>query len=119
MVSIATNFNGQFTEIPSRRIVVASGQFTSMTCVWQGMEYDYPNWAPRRGSPHPAYPSMFAQTINREDRGGGLIEVSIVYYNKAFPGPGRLPGKAAFIFGPLTRSILPGQLVFLILPISF
>ena len=79
MVSIATNFNGQFTEIPSRRIVVASGQFTSMTCVWQGMEYDYPNWAPRRGSPHPAYPSMFAQTINREDRGGGLIEVSIVY----------------------------------------
>jgi hypothetical protein len=79
MISIATNLQGQFWEIPSRRIVTTSGQFTSMTCVYQGMEYDFPNWAPRRGSPHPQFPSMFAQTINREDRGGGLIEVSIVY----------------------------------------
>jgi len=79
MISIATNFLGQFTEIPSRRISASSGQFTSLTCVYQGMEYDYPNWSPRRGSPHPEFPSMFAQTISREDRGGGLIEVTIVY----------------------------------------
>jgi len=79
MISIATNFNGQFIEIPSRRISVSSGQFTSMTCVYQGMEYDYDRWAPRRGSAHPGYPSMYLQTINREDRGGGLIEVSLIY----------------------------------------
>jgi len=59
--------------------VVPSGQFTSMTRVYQGMEVDYPNWAPRRGSTQADFPSMFAQSINREDRGGGLIEVSIVY----------------------------------------
>jgi hypothetical protein len=79
MVSIATNFKGQFIEIPSRRVIVPSGQFSSLTCIYQGMEYDYSNWAPRRGSPHLSYPSMFAQSISREDRGGGLIEVSIVY----------------------------------------
>lgn len=79
MVSIATNFNGLFTEIPSRRISVSSGQFTSLTCVYQGMEYDYPNWSPRRGSQHPDFPSMYLQTSNREDRGGGLIEVSLLY----------------------------------------
>jgi hypothetical protein len=78
MISIATNLPG-FTEIPSRRIISSSGQFTSMTCVYQGMEYDYSAWAPRRGSPHPQFPSMFAQSISREDRGGGLIEVQIVY----------------------------------------
>jgi hypothetical protein len=78
-VSIATNLLGQFWEQPARRIVVPSGQFTSMTCVYFGMESDFQNWAPRRGSSHPQFPSMYAQTINREDRGGGLIEVSIVY----------------------------------------
>lgn len=78
-VSIATNLNGQFTEIPSRRVSIQSGQFSSITCVYQGMEVDYPAWNPRRGSPHPQFPNMFLQTINREDRGGGLIEVSLVY----------------------------------------
>ena len=79
MISIATNLNHQFTEIPNRRVSVVSGQFTSLTCVYQGMEVDYFNWNPRRGSPHPNYPSMYLQTINRDDRGGGLIEVSLVY----------------------------------------
>jgi len=79
MVSIATGFNGQFWEIPSRRVSVSSGQFTSMTRVYEGMEYDYPNWAPRRGSNQPDFPSMYLQTISREDRGGGLIEVSLIY----------------------------------------
>ena len=78
-VSIATNLNGQFTEIPSRRITTQAGQFSSITCVYQGMEYDFPAWNPRRGSQHPQFPNMFLQTINREDRGGGLIEVSLVY----------------------------------------
>lgn len=79
MVSIATNFNGQFIEIPERRIVTPSGQFTSMTRVYQGMEYDYQSWNPRRGSWQGDFPNMYLQTVNREDRGGGLIEVSLVY----------------------------------------
>jgi hypothetical protein len=79
MLSIATNLNHVFTEIPNRRISAQSGQFTSLICVYQGMDVDYPAWNPRRGSAHPQFPSMYLQTINREDRGGGLIEVSLVY----------------------------------------
>ena len=79
MVSIATNLNHSFTEIPSRRVSVSSGQATSLTCVYQGMDVDYPAWSPRRGSAHPDYPSMYLQSINRDDRGGGLIEVTLIY----------------------------------------
>jgi hypothetical protein len=78
MISIATNV-GWFTEIPSRRVAVQFGQATNLTCVYQGLEKNYPAWNPLRGSPHPDYPSMFLATISREDRGGGLIEISLTY----------------------------------------
>lgn len=79
MVSIATNFNGQFTEIPERRIVTPAGQFASMTRIYQGMEYDFANWNPHRGSWQSDFPNMYLQTANRQDRGGNLIEVSLEY----------------------------------------
>jgi hypothetical protein len=79
MVSIATNFRGQFVEIPNRRIISPAGQFTTMIRVYQGMEYDYPNWDPHRGSWQSDFPSMYLQSISRDDRGGGLIEVSLNY----------------------------------------
>jgi hypothetical protein len=78
MLAIATNVL-DFTELPNRRVMAQFGQVTNLTCVYQGMEYFYSAWSPRRGSPHPDYPSMFLATISREDRGGGLIEVSLTY----------------------------------------
>lgn len=78
-VSINTGLGGLFYEIPSRRVEVQSGQITRLTCVYQGMDEFYAAWAPRRGSQHPDYPSMFLATSGREDRGGGLIEVTLSY----------------------------------------
>lgn len=78
MLSIATNLPA-FTEIPNRRIMAQFGQASSLTQVYQGMDVNYPAWNPKRGSQNPDYPSMFLATISREDKGGGLIEVSLTY----------------------------------------
>jgi hypothetical protein len=78
MLAIATNLPG-FVENPSRRITAQFGQASSLSCVYQGMEVNYPAWSPKRGSSHPNYPSMFLATISREDKGGGLIDVTLTY----------------------------------------
>src|SRR5271166_861478 len=78
MLAIATNLPA-FTENPSRRVTAQFGQASSLSCVYEGMEVNYAAWSPRRGSPHPDYPSMFLATIGREDKGGGLIDVTLTY----------------------------------------
>lgn len=77
--TINTGLGTNFDEIPSRRIEVVSGQTTRLTCVYTGMDQYYNLWAPRRGAPHPNFPSMFLTQISREDKGGGVIDVSLSY----------------------------------------
>lgn len=78
MLAIATNLPA-FVENPSRRISATFGQVSSLSCVYQGMDVNYPAWNPKRGSSHADFPSMFLATISREDKGGGLIDVTLTY----------------------------------------
>lgn len=70
-----------FIEIPSRRTVQQFGVITKMTFVYQGLEVYFPNWNPQLGSSASGlgFPLMFLSSIDKTDKGGGLIEVTLTY----------------------------------------
>lgn len=69
-----------FTEIPQRRVHNRFGEVETLTEVWEGLDINYAAFAPGLGSqPFSGYSNFYLISIDKQDIGGGLVDVTLNY----------------------------------------
>src|SRR5208283_3086901 len=72
-----------FTEEPQRRVHDRFGEVETLTCIWQGEDYNYPAFASNnpKGSTASSvgFSNFYLVSIDKQDIGGGLVDVTLNY----------------------------------------